>query len=228
MGNSSSRLWLGLGLIAIGVLSLLDEFDYLHLEAQLVFAFIFAAIGAGILSKYFRDRQLWQFFVAGGMFFLAFALFVDATQLISDNWIGVAILWIFASAFLAVFLRDHRHWWALIPAGLFVTLGTIVALDAIRLTHHDISGSVFFFGLAGTFGVLYLLPNQGKRLVWAAWPGLACLSLALLILGDELFRDFWGYLFPALLIVLGGMLVSRSIRGKHGHNNNPSLSHLQA
>ncbi|MCL4260889.1 MAG: hypothetical protein KJZ52_09710, partial [Anaerolineales bacterium] len=109
-------------------------------------------------------------------------------------------------AFIWVYATDTSRWWAIIPAGVMLTLGAISALDGI--TGAD-NGDYLFFGLGITFLLVAILPGGSGR-SWAFFPG-----VALLIFGAFLSADAVGwmeYLWPAVLIFLGGYFVLKFFR----------------
>ena len=67
-----------------------------------------------------------------------------------------------AMPFVVTYLQNRdQRWWAIIPAGVMVFLIFVMFLTGIHLD--DWIGSVLFFVLAATFGMIYLL----RKMRWA-------------------------------------------------------------
>lgn len=107
--------------------------------------------------------------------FLGLAAVITTTELTAGAW-GAAFLFLFMGAgFVAVFLREPRNWWALIPSGVMFTLAVIVALP--QQLQGTPTAAVLFLGLAATFGVLSLVPvltddasEHTERMKWPLVP----------------------------------------------------------
>ena len=102
-----------------------------------------------------------------------------------------------------VYKRQER-WWAIIPAGVLLTLGAVSSVgDA---SEGLATGGLFFLGLGLTFILVAVLPGGSGR-SWALIPG-----IILLLLGALLGTPYSGltqYLWPVVLIILGGYFVLR-------------------
>ena len=82
--------------------------------------------------------------------FLGLAAVITTTQLTNGAW-GASFLFLFmGGGFAAVFLRERTNWWALIPAGVMLTLAVIVALP--QELQGTPTAAILFLGLAATFG----------------------------------------------------------------------------
>ena len=108
-------------------------------------------------------------------------------------------------AFLWVFFTDTTRWWAIIPAGVLLTLGVVSVLD--ELTDID-TGGVLFVGLGLTFALVAILPGGSQR-SWAFIPAVILLIFGTLLVPS---LELATYVGPALLILLGGYLVFRFFR----------------
>ena len=109
-------------------------------------------------------------------------------------------------AFWWVYFSDTQRWWAIIPAGVLLTLGIVSALDNVNGVQ---TGGSFFLGLGLTFVLVAILPGGASR-SWALIPGTVLLLFGAL-LGTPLF-GLADYFWPAVLILLGIYLVFRFFR----------------
>jgi peptidoglycan/LPS O-acetylase OafA/YrhL len=124
---------------------------------------------------------------------------------------GAAFLFLSALVFTGVFVWSPKSWWAIIPAGVFASLGLCAVLESV-IPHRAYPDTltwgvyiwVFFLGLAATFGVLWLL-RKSRRTGWAKYPAIGLLALAVLagILGSH-FDEVW---MATMILVTGGTLV---------------------
>jgi hypothetical protein len=111
-------------------------------------------------------------------------------------------------AFWWVYFTDLNRWWAIIPGGVLLTLGITSALDEISGME---TGGFFFLGLGLTFLLVAILPGGGGR-SWAFIPG-AILLIFGAVLGTSAV-GLLGYVWPAVLIVLGLYFVIRFFRNQ--------------
>ncbi|MEW5826457.1 MAG: hypothetical protein AB1778_06450, partial [Candidatus Bipolaricaulota bacterium] len=105
--------------------------------------------------------------------------------------------------FAVVYLADREQWWALIPAGALLSVGTVSVLPERE------RGGVLFLGLAATFAVVALASPKGARQPWAWLPAAVLAVLGALRLGGV--RDLVGLLWPAALIAVGVLLIVRHL-----------------
>jgi uncharacterized membrane protein HdeD (DUF308 family) len=110
-----------------------------------------------------------------------------------------------------VFLRERTNWWALIPAGVMLTLSAIVAFP--RELQGTPTAAVLFLGLAATFGVLSVVPVRSPgqaaghttaRMRWPLIPAgiLTVMGLIFAFQATSLFISL-DVAFPAVMILAG-------------------------
>ena len=105
-------------------------------------------------------------------------------------------------SFFAVYLTDRvERWWALIPAGVLMTLAG-VTIAAERFGEFQTVG-FFFMGLAATFLLVALLADMN----WAYWPALALGIMG--FLGIASLLDIANYLWAVVLIGAGAFMLIR-------------------
>jgi len=105
-----------------------------------------------------------------------------------------------------VYITHPGNWWAIIPAGVLITLGGISVLDVADW----LQGGLLFLGLALTFGLVYILPKPAGKLKWALYPAaiLLVISIAVFLGVENLINFVW----PVALLVAGGYVVYRALR----------------
>lgn len=204
MRKYDPRLIIGGLLLFGGLLSLLDAMGIIGNAGGIFWGLVWAV--AGILFLYLlmgdRDRNKWAAFPGFTFLGLAVSSFLPESLEAFD---GLAFFAGISIAFLWLYFTDKGQWWAIIPAGVLLTLGTVSALD--ELTALD-TGGIFFVGLGLTFVLVAILPGGSQR-SWAYIP-----AVALLIFGTLLVPSLGlaTYVGPALLILLGGFLILRFFR----------------
>lgn len=195
-------------LILGGLLLLAQNFGLFgNLQAP-IWGIVFGVAAVAFFAAFFTQRGAWWFLIPG---FVLTGL--GATVLVNEisgqsDLAGSVFLWSIAVAFWCVFLVERSNWWAIIPAGVMTTIGTM-PLVAARLPG-TATGAVFFLGLGLTFGILYLTRGRyGSATAWAIFPAVACLGMALIlgVLGPM--ERFWPVVF---LIVPGLYLLYNALR----------------
>jgi hypothetical protein len=137
------------------------------------------------------------------------------------RWRGRSVLVpVYGGGFVAVYVRQPGYWWALIPCGVLFTLAVIVALP--QAIYGTAVAAVLFLGLAGTFGVLSLVPVRTSghtvRLTWPLFSaaGLGPLGMTFALQSTALIipTDF---AVPAVVILAGIALLVFAFRARdHG------------
>jgi hypothetical protein len=175
---------------------------------SLFFAVLFAAAGAAFLYWFSTDREKWWALIPGFVL-LGLAAVISIEGLFRGDTGGLSggvFLGSIGLGFLAVYLVKRDFWWALIPAGVMVTLGVVAATS--NVAHGNLSGGLFFLGLAATFGMLYFVPTVQGPQKWAAIPAIILAALGVLSLLESVAN--LSYILPAALIVVGAYLLWRA------------------
>jgi hypothetical protein len=205
MKRYDPRLWIGGLLILGGILVLLENLHYISNVGGIFWGLILGAIGVYFLYRLFVYKEWWAAFPGFILVGLALSSFLPESL---DAFKGLAFFGGLSVAFVWVYVTDRTRWWAIIPAGVMLTLGTISVLD--DLSGAD-NGGILFVGLGLTFILLAILPGGSSR-SWALIPGTVLLVFGV-ILGTP-FSGFTQYLWPVLLILLGGYFVFRFFRNQ--------------
>jgi len=202
MKRYDPRLWIGGLLLFLGLLNLLEALNVISGISTVFWAVVFGAAGLYCLYHLINNKtQWWLVFPAFAFLGLAVSPFLGAFS-------GLAFLGAIGVAFLWVYFSDTSRWWAIIPAGVMLTLGVISVLDEVSGVDN---GGILFLGLGLTFILLTILPGGSSR-SWALIPGVILLLFGA-ILGTP-FAGFTQYLWPAILIILGGYFIVRFFRSQ--------------
>jgi uncharacterized membrane protein (UPF0136 family) len=202
MRRYDPRLIIGVLLVLGGLLSLLDAMNIISNASGIFWGAVFAAGGLVFLYMLINDRNSWwAAFPAFTLLGLAAAAFLPKSLNAYDGlafFIGISL------AFWWVYLTNTSdRWWAIIPGGVLLTLGLVSSLEDVSGFK---TGGLFFLGLGLPFMLVAVLPG-GRGRSWALIPGTVLLVFGAL-LGTR-YSGFTDYLWPAILIALGGYFVLR-------------------
>lgn len=200
----------GILLIAAGVIFLLNNFEIIDLNWEMLMGPLFAIGGlVFILVFIFNPKEWWS--LIPGFVLMGIGLIIFMGQIMetaADDWSGVIFLGFLGLAFLIIYITHRNQWWAIIPGGVLLTLAGVTLIpDESTLT-----GVIFFLGLALTFGLLYLLPKPEGRLHWALYPAGILLAIGVLVLLGA--TDVMDFVLPLVLLILGGFFIIRALRKK--------------
>jgi len=202
------RVLVGILLVAVGALLLLQTFNILRFVWEVVWAVLFVASGSGFLVVYLGRQEHW-WAVIPGMALLGVGGLIGLSVFGLDDVIGGAVfLGALSLAFWLVYLRSRDNWWAVIPGGVLATLALVAGLEQILPWAE--TGGMFFLGLALTFGLVYLLPTPHGRMTWALIPAAVLFVVGLIVVLAT--SSVLQFLWPAVLILVGGYLVLRALR----------------
>lgn len=221
MARSKNHFAGGILLIAIGIILFLNELGYPFLEGPVWGAFVLFALSMVAFWGYFQDRAVWKIVVGTFLLFLSGTILAEHMGYIYGDYTGTLVLWCLSAAFFTVFFLKREQWWAIIPAGVLFTLGLIVALEAGWYIDDDFIPVVLFLGISFPFWMLYFMRNDINQLGWAIWPAALLLLFAVMMFGKVYYWDFEDFFFPGLLIVVGALLIVRSL--KKNSKPNPGM-----
>ncbi|MBN1479705.1 hypothetical protein EH223_17490 [candidate division KSB1 bacterium] len=213
--NQKSGAYIGAIIIIIGVLALLMNINILENFDNLFGGVLLLAGALVFFSLYHRNRAQWWPLLPGTVFaVLGVGVFLDTFIPFASDLLGAAFMYAIFAVFGFVFNRDRASWWAIIPAGVFFTLGTIVLVDSLDLLDSDLNGVVFFLGLGLTFFYLWSLRHEIKNLDWAIWPAGVLLALALFVYLNQVRWMREELIFPLLIILVGVIIIVLGTRKK--------------
>jgi len=165
--DQSKLVWGGL-LILAGVMFMLQELNILGNAFEYIWAFLMLAGGGVFLWIYFTKKDQWWAVIPGlALVGLSLLALEDLLNIFPGaNWTGAIFLGCLGLAFWLIYLRNRTQWWAIIPGGVLITLAFVSGLDFLI----DWVDVIFFLGLAITFGLVAVLPNQTHNTKWAYIP----------------------------------------------------------
>jgi hypothetical protein len=204
---------LGLTLIGAGALFLMQSFGLFGSLENAFWALAFGAGGVGFLAALARNREHWWAAIPGcALLGIGLLIALDGlAPALAQGWGGPLFLAMLGLGFWVVYLVRPVYWWAIIPGGTLFTLALVAGLS--EMMAGDAGGWVLFLGLSATFGLVYLLPTNERRMTWALYPAAAMLAMAVLVMAamGQVVNLFW----PAALILAGVYMVYRTLRLRH-------------
>jgi hypothetical protein len=198
----------GILLLVVGVLLLLSNLGIVTLELESVIGPLLAGGGLIFLLVFITNTDAWWALIPG------FTLIGVGINAFVSPWLGenegsvtsAIFLGSVGLPFLLIYISNHRHWWALLPGGVLLS----IAVTQLIPDSPALIGGIFFLGLAITFGLLYLLPTPSGKLKWALYPAGILLLIGIFItLGATNLLAFVG---PLVLLAFGVYVIVRALR----------------
>ncbi|MFO7890893.1 MAG: hypothetical protein R6V04_11200 [bacterium] len=213
MKVKTTNFLFGIFLIILGCLFLLHALDIFFIDSSLTLAAFFVAAGLVFLLAYFFFKKgLWTLIVGVIGLFIGAAIYIERAHYLSDDLIPVSFFVLTGLTFFNALRYGRKNWWALIPGGYCFIFAAHIAIDMLWLRVDDLHGVIFFLGTGLIFGIIYLLKNGKFDLDWAKYPSLISFIIGIIILlSSNISYVFNRFLFPAILIVIGILLLFKSL-----------------
>jgi hypothetical protein len=213
-----TRLWALIPawvLFILGLITLLSD----HVNGNLIGALFMYSVALPFLVVYLMDRtRRWALIPAAVIAIIG--TFPLLSMLITGDVAGAVGMFLFALPFFVVYFRWYKDgWWALIPAGIFASIGLVVVVSMFVPHNQDlwngILTGILLLGFGVTFGLLWL-----RRAGWTMYPAIALLAASLLafVLG-RVFQDYWAI----VLLVVGILMIVTSLMPKKSKEPAPPV-----
>ena len=213
MTNKNQGIILGVVIIVIGCVALLSNIGVLPFFKNLFWTGFFLLLAYAFYYAYKREKKRWWALgISGISLFLAFVFIFEVFPFLPNDLLGVILFWYIAVIFITVYARNQQQWWAIIPAGTFITLGVIVLTDSLRLLDNDLDAFIFFLGIGLTFGFLYGIKDDKNKLQWAKYPAVIITLFSFFLLMTEGSSIFSDILLPIGLVTLGVIMLYNNWR----------------
>ncbi len=220
MSNKYWRVFLGIGLLVFGAFAMLQATGVISVEGKMwgfFFAGLFLLGGLIFLSVLASDRKQWWAAIPG--FTLIGLGLLIGSSMINENLatFGATFLFLGISlAFWVIYFLQREQWWALIPAGVLLSLAAVTGYSQVEegmvVGKFLNSGGVFLLGLGLTFTLVALLHGKKNGTGWA-WIPAGILIVLGLIAGLER-TAIAKFILPAGLVIAGIFLIGRAFAKK--------------
>ena len=201
---------IGLGLILVGALFLLQTLGVIEGVLPLMWTLVFFASGVIFLYFFWINREQWWALIPGFTLVGLGGLLAISEYGPSglDELAATLFLGSIGLSFLVIYFLNREQWWAIIPGGVLMSVALLVALEPV-LGDGELVVSIFFLGIAATFGVLSLLPTPSGRMRWAWIPAGVMFVMGAIFLGIALAA--FKYIWPAAIIAVGLYILYRAL-----------------
>jgi hypothetical protein len=209
VNESKSRLFLGLGLLILGIVFLLQNIGVLRDAAAVIWPVLFGLGGLVFLGVFLSNREHWWAIIPGSAL-LGIALLMALTALFPARgpiFGGAIFMGTLAAGFLAIFAFHPDNWWAVIPGGVLLTIAVVSVAGQVLSGAQ--TGAIMMLGMAATFAALALIETPQGRMRWPLIPAGVLLAIGLLIMLQTLAWLLW--LIALMMIAAGGYLVIRGL-----------------
>jgi hypothetical protein len=203
----------GIGLIVVGALFLLQTLGVVEGVLPLLWVLVFVAGGVIFLYFFLINREHWWALIPG-FTFVGIGALLGLTEYGPKSLENLAAALLMASiglSFWVIYLINREHWWAIIPGGVLFTVAVVVGLEDI-LVGDDVIVSVFFLGMALTFGAIALLPTPYGRMKWAWIPASVLFAIGIIFFSVAV--SGFQFVWPAAIILVGLFILYRTLFGK--------------
>jgi hypothetical protein len=199
--------------LVIGTILLLQSLNIITAQiSSAIWGILVGVAAIAFLAQYQSYRDQWWWLIPGGtLLFISIANLGEAfLPSMFNPWEDLLVLGGIGLSFLIVYFNNRDQWWALIPAGVLLTLGGISTIENLMTPNFD-TDSLLFIGLGLTFLVLYFLPRRAGRMRWAIFPGVALLFFGL-FQAMESQQEFLKIAGPVVIVLVGLVFLVRSFR----------------
>jgi hypothetical protein len=204
------RLFLGLFFLAVGIAALFSNLGYLPLEKYL-WPGLLAGGGLIFIFVFLTSKSNWWAAIPGCILMaigLTSALPWIAPGLESRMG-GPVVLAGISLGFWLVYLRTPGNWWAIIPAGVMLTVASMTLISTASGLE---TAGIFFIGLGLTFALVALLPGASLRMGWPWIPAGILLLMGFLFISSA--SKLASLVLPGAMILGGLVMVFRAFRNR--------------
>jgi uncharacterized membrane protein HdeD (DUF308 family) len=127
--SNTNYLW-GLGLVALGVLFLVNQF--FPFLTDLIWAAVLAVGGVVVFTVYQKDKERWWLLIpAYALVAVAGLIVLETIFPRAEDLSGAYVMFAIAAPFIYVYLRNNKNWWALIPGGMMAVIGLGLLINSL-------------------------------------------------------------------------------------------------
>lgn len=207
--RASQLLWAAV-LIIGGVILLLLNFDVLSAYepvAHYVVAGALALAGVAFFVSATAAKSWVRIIPAWTLLSLAVMVILGSGDAPNTHLVAATLFWGLALAFVHIYLLARQaNWWAIIPGGFMLVLGSVIALARV-INNLELLGALLFTGIGLVFVAIYLLGGAGKHW-WALLPGSILILFGFFVLTGSRFTENGIMRWWPLLAIVAGIWVA--------------------
>ncbi len=207
--------FVGAAMIISGILFLLNNFNLITIQNILPRDFIISRILGvlfiivGIVFLFFQGaggRLFWLWIPAGFFFTIGLDILIIGINNLFNIDSGTMLSTGIGITFLIIFLSRNKHWWSLIPAGIFFGFATwIIMIKNLSIIGFHPIILIFYLGMS--FLTIFWFSVQKQKKKWALLTGAIITAISLLYFIVILIYKNKLLLSIILLIIGIGMLI---------------------
>jgi hypothetical protein len=197
MESKASKQNLGWGILLIcgGLIAMKDIYFQ---ASEWIDVGIFFLGGLITLAIFLFDRSDWALLIPTYVM-LAIAVIgaVAIWELVSGDLVGTVVLTLVALPFLAVYIRNRQHWWALIPSFVLLAIALMLLLTTLNVLSDEMIAPFILYAIAIPFLVVYFINRENW---WALIPAYTMIIIGTMVglIETDVLGDF---LVPAYIML---------------------------
>jgi len=214
MGHLHTRTIVGLVLIFIGLALLGDKLDLFQIREEFLIAGVLAVAGLAFLYTGLEEKRKNRIFSGAVLLFISALFVLVELDILDSDYIGPVFLWTPGALFLAAYASNHeKNWWAIIPGGILLTVGTAAFLDIGWWFDDDWVPVVIMGGFSLTFAAVYFArAAAGQTASWALFVSFIFALICMIVISEQL--DLDDFILPVVFITVGLYLIARGYRAQ--------------
>jgi hypothetical protein len=196
--------------VIVGGLFLLQTLGVIEGALPLLWVIIFALSGLIFLYFFWINREHWWALIPG-FTLLGLGVLIGISEYgprSLDDLAAFIFLGSIGLSFWLIYFLNREHWWAIIPGGVLFSVAIIAGLEQVNVKD-DVIVSIFFLGLAATFGIIAVLPTPYGRMKWAWIPAGIMFLIGAIIFSAAV--SAFKYLWPVAVIAFGLYILYRAV-----------------
>ncbi len=206
------RFFIGFFAIGFGLLALVQNLQWIQVTQVFLLAILFIVIGiVAFLFSRATPKKSSPLILSFLSIFWGIGLLLNELGVIQREYISIILIIGAGFSFGAIYLNNMAKWWAVIPAGVLLTLGLVSILDELFPINRGSYSFLTFFGFSLTFFYLYLIRNEKRQLRWAIYPATVLFFLSMTGLFINSRMNFNQIVFGGILILLGLIYIFRFV-----------------